>query len=231
VATKAQAVARLDDGSRHMVAFLNAHAANLAWRDRAFAQGLERFLVLNDGFGIDLASRFHYGRAFPDNLNGTDFLPDYLAATRHRFRIFLLGARPEVVADAAAALTERFPQHQVVGWRDGYFDLSAEGAIAEQIRRSGADLLLVGMGVPRQELWLARNFEETGCRLGFAVGALFDFLSGRVRRAPLWLRGLRAEWLFRLCLEPRRLWRRYVIGNALFLLRVGRMTAAGRRTE
>jgi alpha-1,3-mannosyltransferase len=79
---------------------------------------------------------------------------------------------------------------------------------------------LVAMGNPMQEMWLAEHLEATGCRLGFGVGALFDFLSGDVLRAPLWVQSARLEWAYRLIKEPGRLWRRYVLGNPIFLLRV-----------
>jgi alpha-1,3-mannosyltransferase len=76
------------------------------------------------------------------------------------------------------------------------------------------------MGNPEQELWLRTNFSATGCRLGFAVGALFDFMAGEAQRAPAWVRTARFEWIYRLAQEPRRLWRRYVLGNPVFMLRV-----------
>jgi alpha-1,3-mannosyltransferase len=89
-----------------------------------------------------------------------------------------------------------------------------------KIWASQADVVLVAMGNPRQEMWLAENLEATGCRLGFAVGALFDFLAGDVSRAPIWMRSTRLEWIYRLLREPGRLWRRYLLGNPIFLLRV-----------
>jgi len=93
------------------------------------------------------------------------------------------------------------------------------GIIAD-IRASQADVLLVGLGNPIQELWLMENLAETGCRLGFAVGALLDFMAGRFPRAPEWMRELRVEWIYRLVQEPLRLWRRYLVGNPVFLLRI-----------
>jgi alpha-1,3-mannosyltransferase len=89
--------------------------------------------------------------------------------------------------------------------------------------------VLVAMGNPRQEMWLAEILEATGCRLGFAVGALFDFLSGDIARAPLWVRSARLEWVYRLLREPKRLWRRYVLGNPIFLLRVLNQWLSGAR--
>jgi len=124
--------------------------------------------------------------------------------------------------DAAAALAQALPQHEIVGARDGYFVATGSSEIAAHIKASGADLLLVAMGNPAQELWIDRNFEATGARLAIGVGALFDFLAARVPRAPKAVRNLRLEWAFRLALEPNRLWRRYLVGNPLFLARVAR---------
>jgi alpha-1,3-mannosyltransferase len=207
-------------GKSGIVAFLNCHAANIAARNDDLRRCLSRATVFNDGIGVDLASRILFGRAFPDNLNGTDFVPAYLAATRHRHRIFLLGARPQVVAKAADRFAERFPQHSIVGCHHGYFADEQSDDIARQIREQRADLLLVALGNPRQEVWADRYFEAAGVRLAFCVGALFDFAAGAVPRAPGWVRRLRAEWVFRLAIEPRRMWRRYLVGNAAFLARV-----------
>jgi alpha-1,3-mannosyltransferase len=106
-----------------------------------------------------------------------------------------------------------------VGVLDGYFETKDTAKIIEHIRSSGADVLLVAMGNPKQELWLMENLSATGCRLGFGVGALFDFLAGEIPRAPTWIRSARLEWAYRLSREPRRLWRRYLIGNPKFATR------------
>jgi len=146
----------------------------------------------------------------------------FLQQTTQHFRIFLLGAKPGVAEDAAAALEAAVPQHVVVGARDGYFVATGAAEVAAEIKASGADLLLVAMGNPAQEFWIAQHFEATGCRMAIAVGALFDFLADRVPRAPQGIRRLRLEWAFRLLLEPGRLWQRYLVGNPLFLARVAR---------
>jgi alpha-1,3-mannosyltransferase len=103
-----------------------------------------------------------------------------------------------------------------------------EGVVAE-IRRAHADVLLVAMGNLEQEVWLADHLAATGCVLGFGVGGLFDFVAGVVPRAPAWVRALRLEWLYRLAQEPRRLWRRYLVGMPVFLFRVARQWIAGAR--
>jgi alpha-1,3-mannosyltransferase len=221
---RATAVAELD---RHferdtniVVAFANANCLNFAQTDLQVRAALGNALVLNDGIGVDLASRLLFGAQFPDNLNGTDFTPYYLRNTRHSFRLYLLGGRPGIAERAAQHLSQVCPHHSIVGCRDGYFRRSEDLLVAQAVRAARADVLLVAMGNPDQELWLRNNLPATGCRLGFAIGALFDFMAGEAERAPSWVRAARLEWAYRLAHEPRRLWRRYVLGNPIFLARV-----------
>jgi len=224
VGSASQTVALLDSqferASSTIVAFANAHALNVASRDERVQAILRKSIILNDGIGIDIASLILFGKAFPQNLNGTDFIPHYLQNTRHRYRIFLLGSRPGVVERAAEHLSRRFPQHHIVGCHHGHFAKDDAAEINAMIRASNAEIVLVGMGNPKQELWLAENLELTGARLGFAVGALFDFVAGHSRRAPLWMRSIRLEWLYRVIQEPSRLARRYLIGAPVFIFRV-----------
>ncbi|TIW16053.1 MAG: WecB/TagA/CpsF family glycosyltransferase [Mesorhizobium sp.] len=202
------------------VSFLNAHNANLAYSDPVFAEALDDFLVLPDGVGVDIAAKLLYGAPFPDNLNGTDFIPAFLQASTRPLTVALLGATRVNAEAASVKLSALAVQHRFVVIHDGYFSPSEEPAIVERIARLRPDVLLVAMGVPRQELWIARHIDARHCTLPIAVGALLDFLSGMVPRAPLWMRRLRLEWLYRLWIEPGRLWRRYVVGNPLFLWRV-----------
>lgn len=202
------------------VSFLNAHNANLAHTDPVFAEALEDFLILPDGVGVDLAAQLLYGQPFPDNLNGTDFVPAFLRASTTPLTVGLLGATRVNAEAASGKLAAIAAQHSFVVIHDGYFSAAQESEIVNRIATLRPDVLLVAMGVPRQELWIARHIDERHCTLPIAVGALLDFLSGSVPRAPLWMRRLRLEWLFRLAVEPGRLWRRYVVGNPLFLWRV-----------
>lgn len=202
------------------VAFLNAHGANLATVDGAFAAALKDFLVLPDGIGVDMASKVLHGRTFPANLNGTDFVPALLAAITAPVRVGLIGARRENGEGAIRELERIAPQHSYVLISDGFFSPTDEPAILERVAELRPDILLVAMGMPQQELWIAKNITAEHCTVPIAVGALLDFLSGAVPRAPRWMRRLRLEWLYRLGLEPRRLWRRYVLGNPLFVGRV-----------
>lgn len=220
--TRDEAVNKIDSDFEHghtlRVAFANAHTLTLSQRDAAFRRVLDRFLVLNDGVGVDLASRVKFGSTFPDNLNGTDFVPHFLSATRHRLRIFLVGARQEVISEAARRFSERWPRHRIVGACNGYFRSDAEVEnVCRAIKKSDADLLLVGLGNPLQELWIAEKAAVCGAPIQMGVGALFDFIAGRVPRAPMWVRRLRCEWVYRLACEPRRMFSRYVVGGIMFI--------------
>jgi alpha-1,3-mannosyltransferase len=224
VRTRSEVVGQLDSqfdkNVPTIVAFANANCLNVAYADARVRVALREAVVLNDGIGVDLASKLLFGAQFPENLNGTDFIPYYLQRTRHHFRVCLLGGRPGVANRAAEVLARTCPRHKIVGCRDGYFPRSEDALAAQAIRAAGADIVLIAMGNPDQELWLRNNLAATGCRLGFAVGAAFDFMTGDVQRAPLWVRTARLEWFYRLAREPRRLWRRYLLGNPMFIMRV-----------
>jgi UDP-N-acetyl-D-mannosaminuronic acid transferase (WecB/TagA/CpsF family) len=123
------------------------------------------------------------------------------------------------------------PQHRVVGCHHGHFDPARTSEIVDLVRRSGADVVLVALGNPKQELFLRDHLAATGCRLGIGVGALFDFLAGNVPRAPSFVRRWRLEWAYRLAQEPRRLATRYLIGNPLFLGRIAAQWWSGARVQ
>ena len=233
VGDEAEAVATIDAHYRApdptIIAFANANALNVAAHDGRFRNVLKRCLVMNDGIGVDAASRILFGARFPQNLNGTDFVPNYLRQTKNSYRIFFLGSSSGVAERAAGRLIAACGRHQIAGCQNGYSRAGDNAEIVARIAASGADVLLVAMGNPTQELWLAENLEATGCRLGFGVGALFDFLSGDVERAPSWVRAARLEWIYRLSREPGRLWRRYIIGNPVFMMRVFGQWLSGAR--
>jgi alpha-1,3-mannosyltransferase len=187
--------------------------------------------VFNDGVGVDIASRLLFGRAFPENLNGTDFMPHYLSQTRRRYRIFMVGGKPGVVERAAERLRKIAPRHEIVGHSHGYVPPEETADLIARIRDARADILLVAMGNPAQEAWLNAHLTASGCRLGFGVGGLFDFLATEVPRAPGWVQSVRLEWVFRLLQEPQRLWRRYLVDMPVFLGRIFRQWLAGARVS
>lgn len=219
-ATSDDCVTALLDGRERTVFFLNAHCANLRARDRGYAAALARAdAVLPDGIGVELAARMT-GDRLTENLNGTDFTPELLrAAARQGLSVFLFGARPGTAEAAAERLMADIPGLRIAGTRDGYAGSADPERAVQEINASGADILLVAMGVPMQELWIDRHRPDLAPRLVLGVGALFDFLAGNVRRAPAPVRKARLEWAWRLALEPRRLASRYLLGNGTFLMR------------
>lgn len=214
-------VAALDRGVRTRIAFVNPDCVNIAARDEKYFRALDNCdWVCADGIGMKIAGSL-LGRPVRQNLNGTDLYPRLcaaLAASGHS--LYLLGARPGVAAAAAQWALARYPGLKIAGTRSGYFSSAEEEQVLADIRAARADVLLVAMGAPRQELWLERNLEHSGATVGMGVGGLFDFYSGRIPRAPLWLREIGGEWMYRLVQEPGRMWRRYLVGNWVFLFRV-----------
>lgn len=196
--------------------FCNAHTVNMARSHLSFRSVLEKMTLFNDGVGLDLASRLLYGVAFPENLNGTDLVPLLLGSLPAATSVFLVGSAPGVASAAADTIRERYPNIAIAGVQHGFFAAGEEDGIVERIAASGAQLVLVGMGHPFQELWSARARARIDTPL-LCVGAFLDFTAGTVSRAPQLVRKLHLEWLYRLCLEPRRLAKRYLLGNVLFL--------------
>ena len=231
-ATRERAIAAIDrslDGAGPIrVAFCNANTMLRALDSRDYARAFSSFLVLNDGIGVDLCSRLFNGRPFEQNLNGTDFVPALLRESRHDFRIFLLGGRQGVAEEAAAKFAAAHPRHAIVGTRDGYFSDDEVADVVAEINRSGASLVLVALGNPRQEEFVAAHGAALQAEVVLMVGALFDFVAGRVVRAPEAVRVARAEWLFRFPQEPRRLGRRYTVDVVRFLAQIAWLRAMRR---
>lgn len=231
----ARIVAAVSARQSLVVAFCNAHTVNIAAHDAAFAAVLRDAFVLNDGIGVEIGSRLTAGSGFPENLNGTDLTPRLLAALERRTRLFLVGSAVGVAETAARELEARFPRVEVVGVQHGFFSAEEAQPLAARIAASGAELVLVGMGQPRQEFWAAQTAGSVNA-VFCCIGAFLDFTAGVVSRAPAWVRRWRMEWMYRLLLEPRRMTSRYVVGNGVFLARMAAQAArarwsGGRRPE
>ena len=214
-------VSAIDRKVRTRVAFVNPDCVNIAVRDDKYRRALGRFdWICADGIGMKIAGSL-LGQPVRQNLNGTDLFPRLCAAlSKSGHSLYLLGARPGVAEEAAQWALARHPGLRIAGTRSGYFSSMEVDGVLAGIKASGADILLVAMGAPRQEIWLERNLEATGAIVGMGVGGLFDFYSGRVPRAPMWLREIGGEWLYRLVQEPGRMWRRYLVGNWIFMYRI-----------
>ncbi|MEM9454159.1 MAG: WecB/TagA/CpsF family glycosyltransferase [Myxococcota bacterium] len=213
---------RLATRTRTQLMFLNADCVNISHRDPEYRRTLQQAdLVFADGIGMRIAG-WLLGTPVRDNVNGTDLFPlacERLARSGHR--VFLLGARPGVARKVQQWLAATHPGLTVCGVHHGYFDRTRSEEVTAKIRSSGADVLFVAMGAPVQEKWIAEHIEATGVTVALGVGGLFDFFSGNMPRAPRWMRRAGLEWVYRFWQEPRRMWKRYWVGNFVFMGRVG----------
>jgi N-acetylglucosaminyldiphosphoundecaprenol N-acetyl-beta-D-mannosaminyltransferase len=228
-----QIAARAESGDGPAtVFFVNAHCVNVAAEQPPYAAVLnESWMNLADGIGMRLGARM-VGQNIRENVNGTDLFPRLCeAAARDGLSVYFLGARPGVVDQVVAWAKAAYPALRVAGSRHGYFPKDQSLEVARDIRQSGAAILFVAMGVPSQEIWLAQFVQASGVSVALGVGGLFDFYSGRIPRAPLWMREVGLEWLYRFLQEPSRLFRRYFIGNLVFLYRVFRWRTAAPSRE
>ncbi|MBL8496333.1 glycosyltransferase [Nitrosomonas sp. JL21] len=209
-----------ESGLHRKIYFVNAHCVNVAAMDRDYLSVLQAAdLLFADGIGMRIASKWA-GLPLIDNVNGTDLFPVICRdAAAAGVRIGLLGARPGIAQQCADNMKQQFPDLKIVWLHDGYFAPNTEADLIAAVNNSGAQILFVAMGVPMQELWINRHADSLRTPVLLGVGALFDFYSGAVPRAPLLMRQWGLEWLFRLMIEPRRLFRRYVLGNPIFLFR------------
>ena len=201
------------------VFFVNAHCINVSRSDleyRAILQNADA--VFADGVGMKIASLV-LGSPLRDNVNGTDLYPPLLDALEGTgYRIFLLGGDPGVADEMRRRALEARPNLIFCGVHHGFISPEERPSVLEKIRDSKPDLLLVAMGVPRQEKWIAEHFSATGAKIAIGVGGLFNFYSGTIPRAPRWMRKTGLEWFHRFLMEPGRMWKRYLLGNFLFLV-------------
>jgi N-acetylglucosaminyldiphosphoundecaprenol N-acetyl-beta-D-mannosaminyltransferase len=214
-------VAQCDRTAPRQVCFVNADCVNLSFKNPAYRRVLQSsWMVLADGIGMKLAGRA-FGRDIRENLCGTDVfvgLCQSLAGTGKK--LFLLGGRPGVAEGVVSWIERNHPGVRIAGTHHGYFTADQEPDVIRQIAESQADILLVAFGAPRQDQWINGHLAATGVRVALGVGGLFDYYCGRIPRAPLWVREIGMEWLFRVYQEPKRLWKRYFLGNAVFLARL-----------
>ena len=207
-----------------IISYVNVHAMNLAFSTPWFRTFLNQSdLTFCDGVGIKIAARLtrqHLRYRFTP----PDFMDQICAnAANLSWKIFFLGAKPGVARRAADILTHRFPGLQIQT-HHGYFNKSAHSwenqSVIEQINQFHPHILVVGFGMPIQERWILENIRSLHVKVAFTAGALFDYLSGNLPRAPRWMTDYGFEWLVRLLIEPGRLGKRYVIGNPLFFWRL-----------
>ena len=197
--------------------YVNAHAINLAQSDDAFRTALRQAdIVFCDGFGVRLGAKL-LGYPLPERFTLPDWIEDLARLfAQNQYSMFFLGGRPGVAEQAKCKLEHLVPNLQIEA-QHGYFESDETEAIVARINAARPQLLLVGMGMPMQELWVQANAHLLTAHVIITVGALFDYMAGAVPRGPRWLTDHGLEWLSRLWFEPKRLWRRYILGNPQFV--------------
>ncbi len=203
------------------VFFANVHSIQLSKKKRMFLELLNHAdLVLPDGSGLKLAGRL-FGQPIRENLNGTDFTPKLLRkAELEGWSVYLFGSGPDVVLQCCAVLKREYPRLEVAGYAAGFLSPEQEQKMIEEIREKRPHILLVGLGSPRQEEWITTYGSRLPVCVCLGVGGLFDFIAGKFRRAPLWMRRFGIEWIFRFLQDPRRKWDRVFVEIPEFLVTV-----------
>jgi biofilm PGA synthesis N-glycosyltransferase PgaC len=213
----------------HTIITVNASHLCMLRRDAELAHACQTGdLIVADGMSVVWALRAS-GQPVPERVAGVDLMIQLLdAAARNRLRVYLLGAKPQVVAALVERLQTQYPGLVVAGFRDGYFGSERQDAIVEEIRASRADMLFVGMPSPFKETWIDRHRDRLQVPVIVGVGGSFDVLAGFISRAPLWWQHAGLEWFWRLLMEPRKLWKRYLTTNSEFIWLAGREIVARR---
>jgi N-acetylglucosaminyldiphosphoundecaprenol N-acetyl-beta-D-mannosaminyltransferase len=212
----------LPNGQRQgWLSYVNINAVNLAQEIPWFKDFLRQSLLTYcDGEGVRLGSRI-IGTPLPERIVLTEWIYDVcLVAEEQHWKIFLLGSTSSVLERTLPVLQSKYPTLNVVGSHHGYFSPRENDTVVTMINKTHPDLLIVAMGMPKQERWILDNIHALNVPLMMNAGSCFDYVSGVRPRCPGWMGHVGLEWLYRLVQEPRRLWKRYLLGNPLFLLRV-----------
>ena len=209
------------DSVPRLVGYANAHTLNSANDNPVVQQYMERAdLVYADGISVTWAARFLHHISAPKMTGRMWVSPLAELASQMRLRVFLLGSQPGVADEASRKLRMRWPQFEIVGVQNGFFTALQDRVLLDKIHQAKPDILLVGMGSPRQETWILDHLDELNVPVCWVVGALFDYLAGTERPAPEWMSAVGFEWFWRLVLNPFGKWRRYLLGIPKFTLRI-----------
>jgi N-acetylglucosaminyldiphosphoundecaprenol N-acetyl-beta-D-mannosaminyltransferase len=185
-------------------------------KDPALRDVISTCAVINaDGMSVVVASRL-LRQPLPERVAGIDLLERLVARAAADGRsVYFLGARDEVLSELVRRFRARYPSLRIAGWRNGYWTDDAE--VVRAVRDANADLLFLAIPSPRKEFWLAEHLPALGVPFAMGVGGSFDVVAGKIKRAPAWVQRLGCEWVYRLVQEPRRMWKRYLVGNTTFM--------------
>lgn len=178
---------------------------------------LEADMINADGMSVVWASRF-LGKALPARVAGIDLMLELVKmAHRHGYKCYFFGARQEVVEKVVAIFADAYSSAIIGGYRNGYFKEEEEEELAKEIANSGADMLFVAMSSPKKEIFVNKYKKLMNVPFVMGVGGSFDVVAGVTKRAPLWMQKIGMEWFYRLIQEPKRMWKRYLVGNTKFM--------------
>ena len=210
------------EGRAASIATANAEMVMRAQKDRELAQALqEADLVIPDGAGVLWAAE-QKGQKFKERVTGCDVAELLLKeAAARQTPVYLFGAAAGVADEAAANVEARYGKLNLAGTHSGFFSAAEEKDIIDEIRSHGTRILLVALGVPKQEKWIRDHLYELGPCVCMGVGGTFDVLAGRVGRAPVWMQQNRLEWLYRLCKEPSRFRRMLALPRFMAAVKFG----------
>lgn len=174
-------------------------------------------IINADGMPIVWAAKI-LGNPLKERIAGIDLMERLIELSVHkRYRLFFLGAKEDIVNEVFRIYRERFPELQIAGFRNGYWKPEEEENVVEHIRNTRADILFIAMSSPKKEFFIKKYLHTMCVPFVMGVGGSFDVVAGKIRRAPKWMQEIGLEWLFRLLQEPRRLWRRYLVGNTVVI--------------
>lgn len=205
----------------HLLVTVNAATLVMMREDEQLREAcVTADLIVADGVPVVWACA-GVGTPLKGRVAGVDLLTRLLeVGSQHRLRVYFLGAKPEVLTQLMNVCRERYPGVNIVGHHDGYFSEQEHPQIISEIRKSEADFLFIGMPTPFKEIWSHRYKAELNTPLILGVGGSFDVLAGFIRRAPRWMQNIGMEWFWRFMMEPRKLWKRYLVGNSTFIFLV-----------
>jgi N-acetylglucosaminyldiphosphoundecaprenol N-acetyl-beta-D-mannosaminyltransferase len=212
-------------GRKELILNVNVHCYNMIFKSRWLKDFLNRAnITFCDGAGVMLGAKIMGTKKIPQRITYADWMWNFSKfAEKEGYSFFFLGAKPGVAEKAAQKLQEQYPGLEI-STHHGYFDKAADSAenqeVIEKINASKANILVLGFGMPIQEKWLEENQEKLDVNISLTGGAVFDYLSGELKRGPRCLVDNGMEWLARLLIEPKRLWKRYLVGNTVFIYKV-----------
>lgn len=217
-----------DEHINHVV--INAGKVVSMMKDKGLYDSVVSCDMINaDGQSIVWAARF-LGKKIPERVAGADLMQELIKlAAKRKYKCFFFGAKEEVVKKVADIYSAEYGPDIIAGYRNGYYSADEEKKIAAQIAESGAQLLFVAITSPKKEKFLHDNQEKLkSVNFTMGVGGTFDIIAGLTKRAPKWLQDSGMEWFVRLMQEPRRMWKRYLVGNSMFILLVLKAKLRGR---